>query len=70
MQLKLQIFLLVGKRFIPSETPKRLLLTGPNIISSKRNVAIMFAFKGAKLIQFAEYSVRLLRLPISSGSSQ
>jgi hypothetical protein len=44
MQLKLQIFLLVGNRFIPSETPSRLLLTGPKIISSKRNVAIVVSF--------------------------
>jgi hypothetical protein len=44
MQLKLQIFFFVGNKFIPSETPSRLLLTGPNIISSKRNVAILASF--------------------------
>jgi hypothetical protein len=49
MQLKLQIFLLVGIRFIPSEMPNRLLLTGPKIISSKRNVAIILCFYGGKI---------------------
>lgn len=42
MQLKLQNFDSVGKRLIPKETPKRLLLTGPNIILSKRKVPIIY----------------------------
>jgi hypothetical protein len=40
MQLKLQTFLFAGRRLIPSEVPSLLLLTGPNIILSKRKVAI------------------------------
>jgi len=54
---------LEGNRFIPSEIPSRLLLTGPNIISSKRNVGIVASvYPGTKLAIFAEYPMRLLRL--------
>jgi len=39
---------------MPSETPSLLLLTGPKIISSKRNVDIMKLFTLSKLILIAE----------------
>jgi hypothetical protein len=54
MQLKLQIFLAVGRRLIPSETPSLLLLTGPNIISSNRNVDISLIISFPKLTFLAE----------------
>src|SRR4030042_1703658 len=40
MQLKLQTFLVVGRRLIPRDTPSLLLLTGPKTILSKRNVGM------------------------------
>jgi hypothetical protein len=42
MQLKLQFFLLAGKRFMPREFPRRRLFTGPNIISLNKNPDIVF----------------------------
>jgi hypothetical protein len=41
MQLKLQIFFEAGNKLIPKEIPSRLLFTGPNIILSNKNVAIL-----------------------------
>jgi hypothetical protein len=40
MQLKLHHLLSEGRRLIPREIPRRLLLTGPKIILSNKNVAI------------------------------
>jgi hypothetical protein len=52
MQLKLQIFLFAGRRFIPREIPSLRLFTGPKTILSKRNVDINQHNYGSKLTYF------------------